>query len=150
MINTLGSAESETVENDSLAVNLNATGANVGGVVGTNSGTIVTSQNNNKVTLNGNVTGRQNVGGLVGQNLMGDISNFINNAVIAASNGNAGGIVGISNGANQTISNCDNTNTVSATQGGNAGGIIGENSGTVENCTDSASVVCIQWKERRN
>ena len=85
---------------------------------------------------------RNYVGGIVGNNNYGKISNCTSRAKVSAT-GSAcyyyGGIVGRNYG---TISNCTSSATVSSSgiDCHYYGGIVGENDGTISNCTSSATV----------
>ncbi|OEC32624.1 hypothetical protein A7D25_23160, partial [Pseudomonas sp. 21C1] len=76
--------------------------------------------------VGGSVSGFAGVGGLVGYNYGGNISNAYATGNVTGS-GNVGGLVGI-NGENSTISNAYATGSVSAS-GGNGGGLVGYNAG---------------------
>jgi len=126
---------------------------NVGGVVGTNMGTVedcfssasvsgenyvggvVGSSIYSEVTVRncyntGSVSGTGNyVGGVVGQN-NGTVENCYNTGTVSGNNG-TGGVTGINNSGD--VVNCYNTGTVSGS-GCYAGGVVGYNSGTVTNC----------------
>jgi len=89
------------------------------------------------------------MGGIVGENIGGTITNCIAAAQITCSASapsiNAGGIAG-SNGSGSTIENCyslagvsaDNTNSTAGSS--RAGGIAGSNSGTVRACYATGAV----------
>lgn len=122
---------------------INASGStNVGGIAGSNSGTIDQVFNtvmtpDNAVKPDGSkqeasITGGTNVGGLVGDNQAnGEITNAYNTSNVVATNqdGIVGGLVG-NNQANGEIRNAYNTSTVTAT--GVSGNLVGTNSGTVK------------------
>jgi len=75
------------------------------------------------------------MGGIIGQNSYGHISDCNNTGTISGYQ-YAGGIVGINSG---TVTNCQNTGAVISTYAG-IGGIAGNNNGTVTGCTNSADV----------
>ena len=106
-------------------------GSSVGGLAGTNSGTI----RNSYVT--GTVEGSSsngNVGGLVGWNNGGTITNSYATGKVSGTNPNIGGLVGSNLGA--TIKNSYATGTVErSSSSGNVGGLAGSNSlgATIEN-----------------
>ena len=62
----------------------------------------------------------------------------IDNAVIASSSSNVGGIAGMNK--NGTISNCEVTNDVKITSRYVCGGVVGENEGTISNCVVTNNV----------
>ena len=125
---------------------INASGSkNVGGIAGSNSGTIDQVFNtvmtpDNAVKPDGSkqeasITGGTNVGGLVGDNQAnGEITNAYNTSNVVATNqdGIVGGLVG-NNQANGEITNAYNTsNVVTTNQDGIVGNLVGTNSGTVQ------------------
>jgi hypothetical protein len=95
-------------------------GSNVGGLVGFNSGTVSNSY------ATGSVSGYNNVGDLVGGNILGAISNSYATGSVSGSS-DVGGLAGINNVG--TISNSYATGSVSST-GINVGGLVGYNTGT--------------------
>ena len=99
-------------------------GTNVGGIAGTNSGTI-TSDNN--LVNEGTVSGNQFVGGIAGVN-RGTIKNVKSDTLVLDADGNNptyfGGIAGQNNG---TITNATNDSSVEADGAEYVGGIVGEN-----------------------
>ena len=117
---------------------INAAGSeNVGGIAGSNAGTI-DQVFNTVMTENGQnqtITGGTNVGGLVGYNeAHGKITNAYNTSNVVATNqdGIVGGLVG-NNQANGEITNAYNTsNVVTTNQDGIVGNLVGTNSGTVQ------------------
>jgi hypothetical protein len=103
----------------------------VGGLVGTNGGTI------SNCYATGDVSGILGVGGLVGGNYYGIISNCYSTGDV---NGDAtvGGLIG--NNENSSVSNCYSTGDVSGT-GEGIGGLAGANwNGTVSNCYSTGNV----------
>ena len=125
---------------------INASGSiNVGGIAGSNSGTIDQVFNtvmtpDNAVKPDGSkqeasITGGTNVGGLVGDNQAnGEITNAYNtsNVVATKQDGIVGGLVG-NNEAKGEITNAYNTsNVVTTKQDGIVGNLVGTNSGTVQ------------------
>ncbi|MFY9105463.1 hypothetical protein OZY38_09435, partial [Aliarcobacter cryaerophilus] len=94
---------------------------NIGGLTGSNSGTISNSYSTG--TISGN---NINIGGLTGSN-SGTISNSYSTGTISGNN-NVGGLVG-SNGG--TISNSYSTGTISGNN--NVGGLVGSNGRTISN-----------------
>ena len=99
-------------------------GTNVGGIAGTNSGTI-TSDNN--LVNEGTVSGNQFVGGIAGVN-RGTIENVKSDTLVLDADGNNptyfGGIAGQNNG---TITDATNDSSVEADGAEYVGGIVGEN-----------------------
>lgn len=99
----------------------------VGGLVGYSQAQIDSSYNQELNAKIGSISGKTDVGGLVGLNyLMGNITNSFNNGKVIVEEKNAGGIAGL-NSAN--ISNCYNTGLIEVTNkaGENIGGICGQN-----------------------
>lgn len=85
--------------------------------------------------INGNITGRYNVGGAVGYQSGGTVSAVYQTGTITASTG-AGGIAGTSNGV---IIDCVNAGDISCTAA--AGGIVGVTEhGTVDNCFNTGQI----------
>ncbi len=104
--------------------------AAVGGVAGSNRGTISNSYNT------GAVSGDQEVGGVVGNNEnRGTISNSYNTGDVTGRN-TAGGVTGRSSG---TISNSYNEGAVTGS-GSYVGGVVGGNSGTISSSYNTGTV----------
>ena len=80
-------------------------------------------------SVSGRVDG--NVGGIVGENNGGTVTNCTFSGSVSGS-GNVGGIVGQNNGG--SVTDCTNSGGVSGK--GNVGGVVGDNSGSVTNCTN--------------
>lgn len=93
----------------------------------------VDSANINNCYNNANVSGTKEVGGIIGYNGSGNISNCINNNRIYTNTNYAGGIVGYNNGG--SISYCTNYNEVEA-ETNLVGGIAGYFSATETNVTE--------------
>ena len=105
----------------------------VGGVAGSiYDGTVENSYNT------GTVTGRTDVGGLVGD-LDGTITNSYNAGTVTGTSSNVGGVVGSNGYYFGTITNCYNTGSVSST-GSYVGGVVGNNYNTVTNSYNTGSV----------
>jgi hypothetical protein len=95
----------------------------VGGVVGTNSGTVKNSYSTVNVSSE-----YRTAGGVVGRNENGTVEKSYSTGDITSADNNAGGVVGHNDGG--TVEYCYyTTGTVSSTSGGNAGGIVGNNDG---------------------
>jgi hypothetical protein len=106
---------------DMGVVNFTVTGRDaVGGLVGTNVGTVSNFHSSSSVT------GRDAVGGLAGSN-WGTVSNSYSSGNITGIS-RVGGLVGV-NGPGKTVSNSYSTGSV--TGEGDVGGLVGENWGTV-------------------
>ena len=117
-------------------------GSYIGGICGTNEGTIQNCYNTGIVISddeNANITGGANVGGICGYNRGGTIENCYNTGLIQSFVKRVGGICGYNTG---TIRNCYNTQNVAASgvsgnedaEGTFVGGICGYNSnGSIEN-----------------
>ncbi|MBR6940691.1 MAG: hypothetical protein IKH65_07795, partial [Clostridia bacterium] len=90
----------------------------------------------------GDVTGRGYVGGVLGTNDSGTVTNCYNTGSVTTPGTNVlvGGVVGYNNNGG-TITNCYNTGSVTATED-NAfvGGVVGFNSSTISNCYNTGSV----------
>ena len=101
----------------------------VGGLVGENYGAITNCH------AVGTVSGRYNIGGLVGCNYEGDITNCYAAGIVSGRD-DVGGLVGInvqSSDTGNTISNCYATGMVSGSKW-NVGGLVGTNAGNINNC----------------
>ena len=88
------------------------------------------------------ITGGDNsssLGGLVGLNYNGTISNCYSTGTVTGGSGSEylGGLVGLNYG---TISNCYSTGAVSGGNSGALGGLTGYNHGTVSNCYSTGNV----------
>ncbi len=142
-------------------VNILGSGYLIGGLVGSNSGSIFTSYST------GTISGQSSVGGLVGGN-HGNIFTSYSAGTIGGQ-GSLGGLVG-SNYEHGSITNCHSSGSISATgnsvgglAGGNAGkiitsystgtvsgieyvgGLVGSNRGSVFHCRSSAVVNGTKW-----
>jgi len=157
---------SGTVTNSSSAVDVVGVDTAIGGLVGTNYGTISDSHATGNVTgsgdqeemggligrqrstgrvsnsyATGNVTGIDNVGGLIGEGDEGSVASGVYATGLVTGRGNTdqdlGGLLGENAG---TLTNCYATGEVD--QGGDSGGLVGENtgSGTVSNCYSTGEV----------
>jgi len=100
----------------------------VGGLVGTNAGTVSNSYSS------GSVTGGSVVGGLVGGNHDGTVSDSYSTASVTAFHG-VGGLVGVSSG---TVSNSYSTGSVTGDE--HVGGLVGLNHAIVSNSYSTGSV----------
>ncbi len=102
----------------------------VGGVVGSNNGTITNCYNT------GEVSGTYNIGGVVGRNPAGTITSCYNTGIIEG-NEFIGGVAGYNDGG--TITNCYNTSEVSGSY--EVGGVAGKNfEGLISNCYNIGKV----------
>ena len=107
---------------------INTESSNVGSIIGFKDGT---GSINYNYAVNLEITGKENVGGIVGLFKAGTVSNNYNNTNITAKNGYAGGIVGYLDNTNMT--NVNNKSTIFdnyyadgvITGQNNIGGIIG-------------------------
>ena len=102
-------------------------GKRVGGVCGTNSGTVTNCYNT------GNVKGNNYVGGVCGDNYR-TVTNCYNTGSVEGNN-SVGGVCGYNN---RTVTNCYNTGSVESNW--YVGGLCGQNYGPVTNCYNSGSV----------
>ncbi len=100
----------------------------VGGLVGSNSGSITNGRNN------GEITGSQYVGGLVGNNAFGStLSNLVNDEAASITGDNyVGGIAGSNAGYISSENQKNLVNRGSITGQRYVGGVAGENVGTIE------------------
>lgn len=108
-----------------------------GGIIGKNSGAVMNCANI------GSVSGREMLGGIVGENgIEGIVINCINTGIITGTRC-VGGIAGDNDG---TVTNCNNSGTVNNNSGNlYTGGIVGYNyghngEGTISNCSNSGDV----------
>lgn len=100
--------------------------AGLGGIAGENTGTIQNIAN--AVEIIGDA-GSTNVGGLVGKQTKGSISDGRNTGTITGGQ-NVGGMVGV-NGKDSTLKNLENGSVAKITGISNVGGIAGQNEGTI-------------------
>ena len=97
------------------------------------------------LTVSGNVSGDWHVGGVVGYNDGGTVTNCAFTGSVSGNN-YVGGVVGYSSGgssdsasASASVTNCYNTGSVTSS-GSPVGGVVGYNSGIVTNCYNTGSV----------
>lgn len=122
----------------------------VGGIAGSNAGTITTGNEETDKTVNlinrGTITGQQYVGGVAGSN-SGTITNANNDVELNVKDSTAtgndaaeyfGGIAGVNTG---TINKATNTADVNADGATYVGGIVGKNDGTLENMAGNSGNV---------
>lgn len=102
---------------------------NVGGIIGTNSGTVNNIVNATAVTGEDTTDASQYVGGLIGANNSGIVSNGRNNGTITGTE-YVGGMVG-SNAEKSTLTNLVNDSSAEITGENYVGGIAGSNAGTI-------------------
>lgn len=144
-VNTAAAAEGEEspVQNVSNAARVtgeaasNDTSDYVGGLVGSNSGSITNGRNNGKIT------GSQYVGGLVGNNASGStLSNLVNDEAASITGDNyVGGIAGSNAGTITADEKNDNlVNRGSITGQMYVGGVAGVNTGTIKNTISSIAL----------
>lgn len=125
---------------------ITGTGDNVGGFIGKNTGETHILAEGTEIEINGNINGKQEVGGFIGVNdssaklyIGRDSYNALDyvgtltitvNATINAGGNNAGGIVGKNEGSVSIVKGTISTSTTSSVSGANnVGGIIGLNDG---------------------
>jgi len=121
-----------TVSNSYFTGNVTGEGSYVGGLAGSNHGTVSTS------SFTGALTGDRWVGGLVGCN--GEtVSNSYSNGSVTG-NDSVGGLVGLNDG-HTTLSDSHSSSSVTGVE--NVGGLVGDNgyAGTVNDCYFSGSVI---------
>lgn len=129
IIDTGGIVQNVTLDN----VNIIISGAYVGGVAGSNAGTV------ENCSVTGTITGADDfVGGVVGYNNggTGTVQNCSVTGAVTVTGDNIGGVVGENNGG--TVLNCYTTGAVSGIN--NVGGVAGRNAGTVEKCYATGDV----------
>lgn len=114
-------------------------GRYTGGLIGANSGQILTSAGKSKFTFTGSVSGDETVGGIVGSNSVNELVNLKNASSVTAVNGAAGGIAGESS---SSVLSCHNEGYILATKAGDAGGIVSvnEQDGIIKKCDDQGEV----------
>lgn len=115
----------------------NDTSDYVGGLAGSNSGSITGGRNN------GEITGNNYVGGLVGNNAAGsELKNLVNDSAAAITGDNyVGGIAGSNAGtisADEDNDNLINRGTITGVQ--YVGGVAGINTGTITNTNNDVSL----------
>ncbi|HUS74044.1 MAG TPA: fibronectin type III domain-containing protein [Sedimentisphaerales bacterium] len=123
------------LKEDGTIANCYAYGGTVSGKY--NVGGLVGSQSEATITncySTGSVSGNSQVGGLVGYNSWSTISNCYSTGSVTGT-GSAGGLVG-RNSSSCTITNCYSTGSV---EGDYAGGLVGINFGTIYNCYSAGS-----------
>ena len=95
------------------------------------------------ISIKGNIDGLTTVGGVIGKNISNNteiiIAGFSNDAVVTATKGTAGGIVG-DNASGNVIAFCENHEVVTAANAGNAGGITSTNSSKITKCNNYAEI----------
>ena len=99
----------------------------IGGIAGVNTNSI--SNAANAMEVKGDANTSKNIGGLVGDQQSGSITNGRNTGTITGHE-NVGGLVG-TNGKDSTLSNLENGPTASITGDTNVGGIAGSNAGNI-------------------
>lgn len=141
---------------DLVNIDVKASGRYVGGIVGINAGKIsngkvppleertAADEDTYFINVTGRITGDKAVGGFIGANNNLDsltpVEYLRNEAVVTASRGDVGGIIGMNNSAN-TIVHCQNNAIVTANNSGNAGGITSFNRGTIIECQTYRTVL---------
>lgn len=131
-----------TVENVVNATGVTGTGNNVGGLLGTNIGSVENGRNN------GTIAGNEYVGGLVGDNASKNsvLTNLVNDSSAAITGERyVGGIAG-SNAGTITTGNEETDETVNLINRGTitgqqyVGGVAGRNSGTIINANNDVEL----------
>jgi len=103
----------------------------IGGLSGFNQGLII------NCFLSGSIKGYHNVGGLVGTNDTGTITNCYSRCSILGTGWNVGGLVGANDTG--TITDCFYTGAISGNS--NVGGLVGDNdTGTIIDCHSTGSI----------
>ena len=104
----------------------------VGGLVGSNEGSITNSYSTCSVTSSTN-----NVGGLVGSNINSAITSSYSSGSVSG-NTNIGGLAGLNYGGTSTITNSYSSGSITGTT--TIGGLVGSNEGGITNSYSSGSV----------
>ena len=104
--------------------------AQTGGIAGSNRGTIKNMESK------GTVEGKNNVGGIVGENYSSGVVDSCTNESPVKGENNVGGIAGENQG---TVSNCTNKKEGTVDGDSNVGGIAGKNSGELSNNTNEGA-----------
>ncbi|MDD2482765.1 MAG: GLUG motif-containing protein [Candidatus Shapirobacteria bacterium] len=106
-----------------------------GGLFGSNEGINISDCHSTM-----NVSGEQDIGGLIGQSFGGNITNsYTSDSTISTSGISVGGLVGY-NQSSGTILNSYSSSTIISTGYNNAGGLVGVNKGLIDNCHFTGSV----------
>ena len=117
-----------TLQNIGVKASYIKGGNYVGGVCGTNSGTVSNCYNS------GSVEGNQWVGGLCGYNY-GPVTNCCNTGSVTGTGSYTGGLCGNNSGS---VTNCYNNGSVAGDN--QVGGVCGMNDGNVTNCYNTGKV----------
>lgn len=127
-VENVSNAARVTGEADTSDTSLDKTSDYVGGLAGSNSGSITNGRNN------GEITGNQYVGGLVGENKAGsNLSNLVNDEAASITGDNyVGGIAGSNAGYISSENQKNLVNRGSITGQMYVGGVAGKNIGTIE------------------
>lgn len=107
--------------------NVSGTGENIGGIAGYNYGKISTSGTGNNSVK---VSGKQNIGGLVGYNCVSSIvdNQTVKNSLVSGTVENVGGLFGYNDGAISFYNDSGSTNVVKVEcDADNVGGLAGYN-----------------------
>ena len=83
------------------------------------------------------VSGGEYVGGIVGYNSSGTVTNCAFSGTVTGTDDYVGGVVGVNSG---NVINCTNTGSVSVSGGDRVGGVVGDNRGHVKNCYNTGTV----------
>ena len=145
-LGTITGSNTLTLNNSTDDLVFNVTAGTFGGVVGLNGNTGQVTDVTTSATINNDVERITIIalGGIVGTNSSGTITNCTNVAQITASSGTygVGGIVG--SNSNATINNCSNTATINIHYGNQiyVGGIAGYTTGTstIIGCSNSGQI----------
>ena len=139
---------------------INASGStNVGGIAGVNEqggkldqvfNTVMTGVDDKGNNVYGTITGKDNVGGLVGTN-SGTLSNAYNTTAVNGAEGSTGNAVGVNDGKYAKVNFVyDVTNTKNKLIGKNAGSVNGsyalQESGQVENAANGIAYISVKDK----
>ncbi len=132
--------EGNTVQNVIVENSVIIGDLSVGGIIGSNSGTVTHCSNS------GIVIGREAVGGIAGADTYGTVSYCYNAGAVSSSSGRLGGVVGMNRYG--TVEYCYNVGAVKNTGiGSDVGGVVGSNVGdifegesTIKNCYNAGSV----------
>ena len=125
-------------------VTTNSSTAEIGGLIGYNEGAVSGSGSRANVGNTSTVAENAKIGGLIGHNNQGAITNCFSEATVSsrASGNYTGGLIGQNNSAPVSSSYSNATVNVTVTTLGNfhVGGFIAESSGVISDCYSSADV----------
>ncbi len=143
-----GYVDGAEIKDLSLA-SLNVSGGDdyVGGLAGYATGATITN-----ISVSGSVSGKYNLGGMIGEAENTVISNCAASAITVNSTGgtdagsNIGGLIGVlSTTGSGSVSSSSSSGTVNSDGAEDVGGLIGESQVNVTNCSSSANVDAVDY-----